>query len=206
MLHLIATIALLNLMACMSPGPDFAIVTKNTLLYSRQAGLATSLGVATAVLIHATYCSLGLALIIVHSTTAFTLIKYIGGIYLIYTGLNSWNTHAPDKPVVSLMKSKTTNCRKAFKDGLITNLTNPKCMLFLLALFSMVIRDTVSPSASLLIILTFFTITLTWFSLLTWMMTHKIIEPYLKRWQNILIKITSVSLVGFGFSLFFVST
>ena len=60
MIQTLITLGILNFFAAMSPGPDFAIVTKNTLLHGRRSGVMTALGIATAILIHVSYCLLGL--------------------------------------------------------------------------------------------------------------------------------------------------
>ena len=75
------SITLLMMLAAISPGPDFAVVTKNSLMHSRRAGLYSALGVSASMLIHASYCVLGLALIISQSLFMFKLIKYAGATY-----------------------------------------------------------------------------------------------------------------------------
>ena len=80
-------ITLLILLGAMSPGPDFAIVSRNTLIGSRHSGIYTSLGIALAIYIHTNYCVWGLAVIIAHSTWLFNTIKYLGAAYLIYIGI-----------------------------------------------------------------------------------------------------------------------
>ena len=71
----------------MLPGPDFVIVTKNTLLHSRHSGFYASLGIGCAILVHVTYCALGIAFIISKSVLWFDIIKYTGACYLIYLGI-----------------------------------------------------------------------------------------------------------------------
>ena len=83
------SISLLILLAAISPGPDFAMVTKNSLLYSRKHGVYCALGISMSLLIHTVYCVLGLAVIISKSLLAFTVIKYLGAAYLTYIGVKS---------------------------------------------------------------------------------------------------------------------
>lgn len=205
MLQLLATVALLDLLAAMTPGPDFAIVTRNTIAFSRKTGLYTALGIATAITIHVSYCSLGLAIIIASSPLIFGAIKLLGGTYLIYLGISSLRSNAPDKliPNSNLSLPPISNF-KAFKQGFITNLTNPKCMLFFLALFTMVVQDATFQLIDLAMIVVFFITNMAWFGTLTILLSHKKIEPLLKRWQGIIIKITGVFLIGFGLALYFV--
>src|SRR5580658_8331862 len=89
MLTQFVTIGILMLFSVMLPGPDFALVTKNTFLHSRRSGLFTSLGIGAAILVHITYCALGLAFVIANSPILFSIIKYIGSAYLIYLGMTS---------------------------------------------------------------------------------------------------------------------
>src|SRR5438874_2029674 len=83
------TVAVIHLLAVMSPGPDFAMVTRNSLLYSRKSGIYTSLGMSLGIMVHVTYCLLGIALIVSRSIVIFSIIKYVGAAYLMYIGYKS---------------------------------------------------------------------------------------------------------------------
>ena len=82
-------IALLHLLAVMSPGPDFVLMSKNSLVYSRKTGVATSLGLALGIVVHIIYSLVGIGLIISKSIILFSTIKILGAGYLIYIGLKS---------------------------------------------------------------------------------------------------------------------
>jgi len=71
-------------MALASPGPDFVIAVRNSITFSRTAGILTAIGFAVGVGVHVTYTLFGLAAIIAQSVFLFNLIKYIGAAYLIY--------------------------------------------------------------------------------------------------------------------------
>jgi RhtB (resistance to homoserine/threonine) family protein len=203
MIDLLLTLALFNLLAVMAPGPDFAIVVHNTLAYSRKQGLFTALGVSSSVLIHTTYCSLGVALIIAHSPLLFNVIKLIGGSYLIYMGITALRAHTATDIGHHQHGNKHITNGQAFRQGLITNLVNPKCMLFFLAIFTLVIRDTTFQWIDLAFILTFFTVTLLWFTSLCLLLSHPKVENLLQRWQPIIVKVTGVCLIAFGIALYF---
>lgn len=132
---------LLLLMIClvgmMSPGPDFLIVTKNSLLYSRRQALATAFGVVTGHLVHASYCVFGLVLIITKSLFLYSTIKYLGACYLIYLGLKSLVPKSAKKTNVSDLKTAPQiSTRSAFVQGFLCNVLNPKLAVFLLSLFT----------------------------------------------------------------------
>lgn len=135
------SIGLLMLFTAMLPGPDFALVTKNTLFYSRRSGLFTTLGLGCAVLVHITYCALGLAVIITNSLLLFNAIKYIGACYLVYLGITCFLSKQSSQLISAKKNTKTTKISNltSFRQGFFCNLLNPKASLFFLALFTVII-------------------------------------------------------------------
>ena len=73
----------------MSPGPDFFLVTKNSFGYGRKIGIASALGITVAMMVHATYTILGLAMIIQRLPYLFATIQLLGAVYLAYLGISS---------------------------------------------------------------------------------------------------------------------
>lgn len=202
------TIGLLTLLSAMLPGPDFALVTKNTILHSRRAGLFTSLGVGCAILIHMTYCVLGLAIIISQSILLFNIIKYIGAVYLIYLGINSLLSKHTDQTSMGsshkmLQKTKMSNLT-AFRQGFLCNLLNPKATLFFLALFTMVIKPKTPFLWEFLYAIEIFIIGTAWFCSLTIILSHPRIIRLLNKIEKYISKILGVFLIGFGVALAFV--
>ncbi len=132
-------IALAHFFAVASPGPDFAIVLKQSISHGRKNALYTSAGVGTAILLHVTYCLLGVALIISQSEQLFTGMKYIAALYLTYMGVQALRAKpAATAEQARLEKTKHSNI-KAFYIGFLTNALNPKATLFFLSLFTLVI-------------------------------------------------------------------
>lgn len=135
-------VALAHLLAVASPGPDFAIVLRQSLRHGRTAGVWTSAGVATAILLHVSYSLLGIGLLIRNSELWFSVFKYAGAAYIAWLGLRSLAARPPsakvaDRPVRETDEAPTP--RRAFATGFLTNALNPKVSLFFLALFAMVI-------------------------------------------------------------------
>ena len=83
------SVALIAVFMAISPGADFVMITRNSIFYSRKAGLYSSLGISLAIWIHVAYSVAGLAIIISQSIVVFSIIKYLGAAYLIYIG---WKT------------------------------------------------------------------------------------------------------------------
>ena len=86
------TVAVVHAFAVMSMGPDFAMVTRNSLLYSRRTGVLTAMGIALGIAVHVAYSLLGIGLIISQSVVLFSVIKYLSAIYLICIGYQSLGT------------------------------------------------------------------------------------------------------------------
>jgi threonine/homoserine/homoserine lactone efflux protein len=92
-------VALAHLLAVASPGPDFAIVLRQSLRHGRRTAIWTSVGVGMAITLHVTYSLLGLGLILKSSAVAFDIVKYSGAAYLAWLG---WQAlRSPSSPAVS---------------------------------------------------------------------------------------------------------
>jgi len=123
-----------------SPGPDFAMVVRQSISHGRGAAITTSAGIASAILIHGTYTILGLGLIISQSVFLFSLLKYAGTLYLLWLGIGALRAKAPRAPDISSQSfERKMSPIKAFSIGFLTNLLNPKAALFFLALFTSVV-------------------------------------------------------------------
>lgn len=128
---------LMSIFLIILPGPDTAVVTKNTLIARKRGGLKTSLGILCALLIHTIAAVLGLSAIIVKSAILFSIFKYAGAVYLIYLGGKIlWSLWKKEEESSREMKTKSrlenTSC---FKQGFFTDLLNPKVAVFFLSFF-----------------------------------------------------------------------
>ncbi len=133
------TVAVVHLLAVASPGPDFAIILRQSLTAGRKAAVWTSIGVGVGILVHVAYTLLGLGLIISQSIQVFSLIKLAGAGYLIYIG---WQSLRAKSVVVAKggEQTKTYTVSQSFRIGFLTNALNPKATLFFFSLFSVIIK------------------------------------------------------------------
>jgi RhtB (resistance to homoserine/threonine) family protein len=179
---LLLTVAVVHLMAVMSPGPDLVVCIKNTLKYSRATGIWTALGFATGILVHVTYGLLGIALLISQSVLLFNVVKLIGAAYLIYLGAKALLSHSDSKLEVDFEPTQQKlSAFKAWQNGFLTNLLNPKATLYFLGFFSVVIPPDLAMIHLLVITLTLFLLTFAWFTTVAFIMTTKPIrETFLK--------------------------
>lgn len=128
---------IITLLAVISPGPDFAMVSRNSLLLSRRAGLLNACGIGAGVLIHVSYTLIGVGMLILQSLWLFSVFKIVSAIWLIYLGISMLRQAnrplLPQTPVASHDFS-------ALKTGFLTNLLNPKTTLFIVSLFVQVVN------------------------------------------------------------------
>ena len=89
-LYLIITISGIHFLALISPGPDFIMVLKNSIQYSRKIGIFTSIGISLGIIVHLFYCITGLALILSTNDFILNLFKFLCSGYLIYIGMKSF--------------------------------------------------------------------------------------------------------------------
>ena len=130
---LLATVCLLGML---SPGPDFILVTRNALCLPRAQALATAFGVVAGCLVHGTYCTLGLALLITQSVVLFGAVKYLGACYLVYLGIKGLFARPAPVTVSGSVAASAVTVSGAFVQGFLCNLLNPKLAVFLLSLFT----------------------------------------------------------------------
>lgn len=205
MLSQFLTIGILMLLSAMLPGPDFAIVTKNTVLHSRRAGIFTSFGIGIGLFVHVTYCALGLAFIIYHSPFLFTLIKLLGAAYLFYLGSKLiFNKHKTSKQHETTLLPRThITDFVAFQQGFLCNLLNPKAAMFFLALFTMIIKPGTPRGWEMLYAVEMFVIVVAWFCSLAFLLSHSLVSYWLDKAIVYIEKILGIFLIGCAVALAF---
>jgi|SRR5690554_468545 len=135
---------IVGLLGGISPGPDFFVVVKNSLVKGRKIGSAAALGISLALTIHISYTILGFALIMQKNPVLFKLIQGAGAVYLIKLGLKAILSKRMLKPTIeldedrllSIQPHRDTRFFQGFKEGFLCNMLNPKAALFFLSIFS----------------------------------------------------------------------
>lgn len=137
--------------AAISPGPDFAMVVRQSIVKGRRAAIVTSAGIATALVVHGAYTILGLGLLVAQSILLFDILKFLGAAYLLWLGISALRAPAPKPPAapdaVEPGKAERLSVFGAYVTGFLTNLLNPKATLFFLSLFTTLV-DARTPTAT----------------------------------------------------------
>jgi len=180
-----------------SPGADFAMVTRNSLLHSRSAGVYSSLGIGLAIWLHVAYSIAGLAMIISKSILLFSVLKYLGAAYLIYVGWKTFRAEPQRQGMEGWQESSLSNFG-ALRIGFVTNALNPKTSIFFLSIFTQV----VSPQTPFAVQVVYGAIIsaahMLWFGFVAVVLTQPAFLQRFNRWRRSIEKAVGVVLMGFG--------
>lgn len=188
--------------AVLSPGPDFVMSVRNSLLHGRRAGILTALGFALGVLVHASYAVLGIGALIQHSVFLFSLIKYAGAAYLIYIGIQALRSKGASTAAVEMSLKGDAQTHKSdwacLRDGFLTNLLNPKATLFFVALFTQIIDPAMPIAIKAVFGLTCAVMVGLWFTLVAVLMAQPAVRTRYLALSAKIDKVLGVLLIGFG--------
>lgn len=197
-------VALITVLAVISPGADFAMVTRSSYAFGRRSGLMAALGIACGVQVHVMYTVLGVAVLISQSPGLFMVMKGVGAGYLIYLGYRSLRNTAP----VALEGAEGAVGRGslgAFASGFLTNALNPKTMLFVVSAYSQVVQ----PGSSLGLNFAYGAFMSLahwlWFSLVALFFSREALRQAMLRRQRAVDRVIGVALIGLGVAVVFVN-
>ena len=136
-------ITAVHLLACISPGPDFVLVSQQALSRGRAAGLLTALGIALGFGVHIIYSVFGLVTLVAQSAPLLMAIKIIGGLYLLYIGFQGLKAKAAGTTVeIRVEQAAKESPWRAVWRGVLCNVLNPKAVVYMLSLFTVVLSPT----------------------------------------------------------------
>ncbi len=167
---LFATIAIAHGLAVASPGPDLAVVTRQTLAHGRRAGVITALGIAVGISFHVAYGMFGLAWAIARFPALLTVLRVAGAALLLWIGYGA--IRARPLPDAGSRPDAGKAAARDFGIGLSTNLLNVKAMLFFVALCSAVITGSTPTWLKLGLSAWMIVATGAWFSFVAWTLGH----------------------------------
>lgn len=196
------TFLVLSLFVVMSPGIDTALITKRTISGGKNDGYKMAVGLSTGSLVHTFAAAFGISAILMQSAVAFEIVKYVGAIYLIYLGLSSFFTRKEKKIAGEDEESIAKMKESAFKQGLISNVLNPKVAMFFLTFLPQFVKTADKATGQLILMGVIYTVLS-----ITWFFVYVFLINYLRKWllsakvQKIMDKATGLVLIGFGIKL-----
>lgn len=193
----ICSVLLIFTVAIVSPGPNFILVVNRSLTDSRRTGLYSALGVATGSGLFAVAGLLGLIVLINALPYFSTVLRYLGGSYLVYLGLTMLLTCRQPPPSAASSQGSIT-AFKAYYSGLLTNLTNPKAWAFYLSLFTLMIENDFPHWAKLFLCVSMFLISFCWYSLMALLVSDQRVQGRFFSFQPVIKSILGSLLILIG--------
>ena len=194
----------IHFLAAASPGPDFVLVSQQTLTQGKKSGLLSSLGITLGLSVHIIYSALGLAAVIAHSDFWLWVIKVIGGCYLIYIGINGirakrLTTTEGDKVTnIITLEPNTKSALKTIGTGFICNALNPKAPIYFVSLFTLVLSPNL-PTAHLVIYgVWMMMIQLIWFSSVVFLLSQPAINKKFQQMGHWVDRIMGTAMIILG--------
>lgn len=206
MLMLFLTVALVHLIALMSPGPDFFFVSQTAASRSRREAMMGVVGISLGIVVWAGVALMGLHLILQKMAWLHQVIMVGGGIYLCWMGwqllrsARSQNAQSTPAPEVKVALPKPG---RSFIRGFLTNLSNPKAVIYFGSVFSLFVGDDVGAGARCGLFLLIIAETFVWFSLVAVVFALPAMRRGYQRLAKWIDGLAGVLFTGFGLHLIF---
>jgi RhtB (resistance to homoserine/threonine) family protein len=168
-------VAGIHLVAVASPGPDFALVLRQSVNHGRRVAIVTSLGIGAGIMVHVTLSLLGIGVLLRSSELVFSLVKYAGAAYIAWLGLRGLLAKPRTAGDVALSEDAPP-AHGAFLTGFIVNVLNPKAALFFVGLFLTAVSPLTPKSIQVLYGIWLTCATAAWFTMVSIVFTRAIVR------------------------------
>ncbi|WP_206484395.1 LysE family transporter [Thalassotalea sp. G2M2-11] len=194
-------ISSIHLLAAASPGPDFVLVSQQTLSQGKKAGLLCSLGIALGLSVHIAYSALGLAAVIANSASLLTLIKLVGASYLLYLGYQGIRSTARKEQAISVTQSISPSPAKTIGLGFLCNALNPKAPVYFVALFTLVISPDTPLNHLFIYGLWMMFIQFAWFATVVLLLSRPTVNKKFQQMGHWLDRIMGLAMIALGIKM-----
>lgn len=193
-IKLVSTLLFLHFIALVSPGPDLVLTLRNAIHQGTKAGISSALGFASGIFFHSLIAVFILKGFSWLPVAALPWLALPGALYLIYLGIKNWPTQAAP----SSINLAPVSARSPYRQGLITNLLNPKASLFTIGLITGKAPAHSTALTLIVLILSMMMLTFIWFSLVSMVLTPPKIRAYYFSQSRRLDYLFSILLILFG--------
>ncbi len=198
----IVSVTAMQIVALVSPGPDFAVVVRNSLIYSRSLALLTALGIACGIMVHVAYILMGLGAIVAQTDWLLTSLKVVGASYLSYLGVMGLKA----SPGVKSQQQSPIDLKLspigALRSGFLTNALNPKAMLFILSLLSLNVNEETPKALLAYYASMIFITTLAWFTIVAFCFSNERARVFFSQYRHWIDRVTGAFLLMMALKLF----
>ena len=201
-LVVIMTVLALYAAIVISPGPNFALISRLAISGARQTSIGATLGLACAATIYAILSMSGLALLLTQIGWLAGAVQITGGLFLVYLGVKSW-LHRPVPEIGDSIPVAHDSFARGLRLGLLVNLSNPKGIAFFISLYAATIPPGTSTPAKIAILSGGFALEVLWYGLVVWLLSTGPARAAYRRFGVWIERIMGTFLVLFGVRLIF---
>lgn len=191
-------ITTIHFLAAAAPGPDFVLVSQQTLSQGKKTGLLCSIGITLGLSIHIIYSALGLAAIIANSSSALWAIKIIGGCYLIYIGYKGIISKKVVSKSPAIIHIEKNSPLKSIATGFLCNALNPKTPIYFVSLFTLVLSPDLPISHLVIYGVWMMVIQFIWFSGVVFLLSQPAVNRQFQQMGHWVDRITGVAMIMLG--------
>ncbi|TEW52562.1 LysE family translocator [Psychromonas algicola] len=200
-IHGLLLITSIHILAAASPGPDFVLVSQQTLSNGKKAGLMCSIGIALGLSIHIIYSAFGLAAIIANSSNTLWVIKLLGGGYLIYLGIKGLMSKAAANEGGEAKQAVKYSTKKSIGIGFLCNALNPKAPVYFVSLFTLVLSPDMPLHHIAFYGVWIMLIQFAWFAFVVTLLSHPKVNKKFKKMGYLIDRILGGAMVVLGLKL-----
>jgi len=179
-----------------SPGPNFALISRLAIAGARPAAVGATIGLALAATFYAILTMTGLALVLQRVSWLATAVQIAGGAYLVYLGITAWRSGNTAHAVTA--STQQIGVWRGLRMGVVVNLSNPKGIAFFLGLYAVMIPPGTSSWAQAMVLAGGFSIEVVWYGLVTLLMSSAPARAMYRRIGQWIERVIGVVLVGIG--------
>jgi threonine efflux protein len=196
--YLLLSLFAVDLLAAMSPGPNFLLVVQTSIQRTRRYAAAVVAGLTSANLIWCVAVVFGLAALFKIAPWLYAILKLSGGAYLIFLGITLWRSKSS---IVQVDGSPQNTLIAAYIRGLLTNLSNPKSVVYFGSIFALFMRPGIPVWVQFVAVSIVLFDTLLWYGTVAMMFSNRVVRQFYMRIQRPIDRITSCVMIGFGVKL-----
>ncbi|MCE2593657.1 LysE family transporter [Motilimonas cestriensis] len=191
----------IHLLAAASPGPDFVLVSQQTLSHGKKAGLLCSIGITLGLSIHILYSAFGLAAIIANSTSLLWMIKILGGGYLLYIGIKGLMAKPAELATTNAAIAPARSGLKTIGMGFLCNALNPKAPIYFVSLFTVVLSPDMPVSQIAIYGVWMMVIQMAWFSAVVGLLSRPAINLKFKKLGHWVDRVLGGAMIALGIKI-----
>ena len=197
---LLLSLFIVDLLAAISPGPNFVLVTQTAIHRTTRHAMAVVAGFVTTNLIWCLAVALGLSALFQIAPWLYTGIKLCGGAYLLYLGITLWRSSAEPQ----IVSDATSSVGAAFVRGLLTNLSNPKSVVYFGSIFALFMKPGTPVWVQAIAIAIVVTNTVLWYGTIAVLFSRSLVQKMYTTARRTINRLCGAAMIGFGARLLLV--